>query len=526
MEKVEDGFGGARRTTTIEDGGMRKIAVIVVHGIGEQKRFEFLESVATNIYKAAKDLGRKNVHISVRHGDQTPHSSPEPSWRSAPVEVRWTEDGGEEALLSFREVHWADLDNKASFVRFLKLFGWVLGMSGARTYRIGRVGAATANGMCAPQSTSLWQAFTTRLALFATSVAFLLLIATVGSIYWLLRRLSFEASFLRNIIGLIYDYLGDVKLYQDWFDRKDDRAETVGEKSRVAIRRRMIRTLVETAVEVASDDWDGYYVIAHSLGTVVSFNGLMETAVSLPNYLNQEEWDALPDAFKLVVQCEIPKRQMPVRPPWLDLGYPEDKHDTIPRQSLFGKLLGYVTLGSPLDKYAAIWPAIVPVNANQMRDTAVPWINVADRQDIVAGKLDQYRGCDGASTIGGLELQNHVWADQWIFALAHTSYWTANESGDRLAGRLVMLLGGGAFVPPKNRMPAWLANLVYRISLIGVVILMAWAVTAGLNLLYGWLEVNREGTIMGTLVVAGVIVGIAAVVRRLFELYKFRPKKS
>ncbi len=89
-----------------------------------------------------------------------------------------------------------------------------------------------------------------------------------------------------------------------------------------------------------------------------------------------------------------------------------------------------------------------------------------------------------------------------------------------------MLLGGGDFVPPKNRMPAWLANLIYRISLVGVVILMAWAVTAGVNLLYGWLEVNREQTIVGTLVVAGVIVGIAAVVRILFELYKFRPKKS
>jgi len=288
----------------------------------------------------------------------------------------------------------------------------------------------------------------------------------------------------------------------------------------------MIRTLVETAVDVESDEWDGYYVIGHSLGTVVSFNGLMETAVALPNYLNEEEWDELPDTFKKVVQCAIPEHQMPARPPWLDADYPADEHDTIPRQSLFGKLLGYVTLGSPLDKYAAIWPAIVPVNADPMRDTVVPWINVADRQDIVAGKLDQYRGCDGVLTIGGLELQNYLWTDQLIFALAHTSYWTAKDPATRLAGRLVVLLGGGEFLAPKNRMPAWVANLIYRISLTGVVILMAWAVTAGFNLLYGWLEINREQTIVGTLVFAGVIVGICTVVRMLFEFYKFRPKKS
>jgi len=504
---------------------MRKIAVIVVHGIGEQKRFEFLESVATNIYKAARDLGRRDAHISVRHGEQVPRSSAEPSWRSAPVEVRWREDAGEEVLLSFREVHWADLDNRASFLRSLNLFGWVLGMSGARTYRSSRVGAPTANGMCAPKPCSLRQALATRLALFVTSVAFLLLIATIGSLYWILRRLSFEATFFRKVIGLIYDYLGDVKLYQDWFSRNDDRAETVGEKSRVAIRRRMVSTLVETAVEVQSEDWDGYYVIGHSLGTVVSFNGLMETAASLPNYLNQEEWAALPADFKTVIRCEIPERQMPVRPPWLDTGYPAGTHDAIPRQRLFGKLLGYVTLGSPLDKYAAIWPAIVPVNAEEMRDPPVPWINVADRQDIVAGSLDQYQGCDGAATIGGLKLQNHSWTDQWIFALAHTSYWTAKAPGTRLAGRLVGLLGGGGFVPPKDRVPAWVAGLIYRTSLVAVVIFMAWAVTTGVHFLDRWWATAAQLTIIDTLVIASAIVGIGTIGRMLFERYKFGPNK-
>ena len=244
---------------------MERIGVIVVHGIGEQKRFEFLETIATNIYKAAKQQNRSDAHISVRHGDQVPHSSPEPSWRNAPVRIRWTKSDDSEIELSFREVHWADLDMRASFTRFIKLFSWAVGMAGVRLYTKGRVGSSSSNGMCDPRQLKARQLVTTRILLFLTSLAFLLLIVSVGSIYWVLRRLSIEAKWLRRLIGIIYDYLGDVKLYQDWSDRSDNRAETLGEKSRVSIRRRMIQTLVEAASDVESGALDGYFVLAHSL---------------------------------------------------------------------------------------------------------------------------------------------------------------------------------------------------------------------------------------------------------------------
>ena len=60
------------------------------------------------------------------------------------------------------------------------------------------------------------------------------------------------------------------------------------EPPRAAIRRRMIRAMIE----VAEADYDRWYIIAHSLGTVVAWNGLMEIQQTLPNYIGETCWNA------------------------------------------------------------------------------------------------------------------------------------------------------------------------------------------------------------------------------------------
>ena len=447
---------------------MRRIAVLVVHGIGEQTRFEFLETIASNLYRAVRRnrQRRTKAYIELRRGDQAMRGAAAESWRVAPAVVGWQVPGGEDIEVQFREVYWADLDLPISWRGSFKLLCWALGISGLRFYTDARVGPAAQHDMCEPEypqrgSARLWA----RSRLFCVSWLFFYIVISVFLLDWLLLR---RAPLFNKFRTLVHNYLGDVKLYQDWFLRDDDTLETVGQKSRVAIRGRMIRALVATASQFhatrTTDRLDGYYIIAHSLGTVVALNGLMETALALPNYLSREEWTTLPAKLRRQAPKAAPTVQMPTRRPWLK------PKDAIHRGRLFEGLQGLVTLGSPLDKFAALWPCIVRTNAQGLGgQRLVPWINVTDLQDIVGSSIDLFGRCPPANGIGGLKKIEVGWADQWTLASAHTTYWKAKKRAhrpDRLIDRLVPWFEGGAFERPENRMWPWLATAIYWLSLI------------------------------------------------------------
>ena len=450
---------------------MRRIAVLVVHGVGEQKRFEFLETMATNLYRALRRDPRRQAkaYIELRSGDQIQRGADAAeNWRIAPAIVGWQMLAGQDIEVYFREVYWADLDLPSSWRGTFKLLGWALGISGLRFFTDPKVGPAAQHGMCEPSYVRKgWARVWVRTRLFLVSLLFFYIVISVFLLDWLsLRRISLFNDFRK----LVHNYLGDVKLYQDWFVRNDDRLETVGRKSRVAIRGRMVRALVATAAQIyggrRSEKLDGYYIVSHSLGTVVAFNGLMETALALPNYLSRGEWAALPAKLKQRSSSPAPTVQMPVRPPWLKA------NDAIHRGRLFDGLEGLVTLGSPLDKFAALWPCIVRINGQAIGTRRrVPWINVTDLQDIVGSSIDLFDPCPPAQCIGGLEKTEVGWADQLTLASAHTSYWTAkrrSQQPDRLIERLLSWFEGDTFERPQDRMSPALAKLIYWASLIAL----------------------------------------------------------
>ena len=199
-----------------------------------------------------------------------------------------------------------------------------------------------------------------------------------------------------------------------------------------------------------------------------------------------------------------PDPQKPRRPYWLG------KRDAVDRTVLFAGLKGVLTMGSPLNKFAAMWPAIVPVNREALA-RPVPWVNVADRQDIVVGnRISFLRSCDnrGPDDIAGLRLRNVPWADRLSLFTAHMSYWKAdfmpsNPLGrvqgrltgrhpQRLMNRLIPWLetgDGTRFEAPEDRMPAWFAACVY----------CAWLATIALVLsfipafLLRWMEILWAG---------------------------------
>jgi len=498
-----------------EENKVNRICILVVHGIGEQKRFEHLEVIASHLYKAlGKDPNRK-PHIQVLHGDQVPRHSSEHSWRESPVRVRWKAGSGDWIEVRLREVHWADLDMPMTLCRWFRLVGWALSISGVRLFTKSNVESSAMTGMVSPLPPPFWERVFVRPKLFGVSLLFLLILSSIDLLYVLLTRFSFRVQILKKTRGVLYDYLGDVKLYQDGFERKDEAIEAIGDLSRVAIRRRMVRTLIQTTTEVERGALDGYFVFAHSLGSVVAFNALMEHALTLPNYLTEEEWNALPTPLKGKAP-PIDREQMPRRPPWLQ------PTDAIDRDRLFSGLRGFLTWGSPLDKFATLWPAIVPVNRGQPIPGDVPWINVADIRDLVAGSIDLFQSPGSPPCVGGLRLENFVWADQPTPLSAHTSYWTVRPTRDRLMDRLIPWLEGGRFVPPKN--DSSLCRTIGFVAFCGAVLavstLILWVEATGVIWAFGRFghPLGSVGRWMGILFLANaLVVLICSFGRRVWE---------
>lgn len=421
----------------------QRIGVLVVHGVGEQRRFECLESVATNLFQALKHDAKRQAHIESAENK---------------VIVRWRSPIQQPVEAHFREAYWADLDESQSGWRWLKLVGWVLAMPGVHRFSHSWSESGGCLGMRAPEKVSWRHIAWVRVQLFAVALLFLAMLLSVDVLYWLLRRLSFSATRLAQVRLLIYDYLGDVKLYQDWFERQDATAEVHGEKSRVAIRRRVVRALVEMARDVEAGHLDGYFIIAHSLGTVVAFNGLMEHEHVLANYLSSEDWVGLPAQLKAKVASAPRTVVAPARPPWLA------DDDAINRAVLFRGLRGVLTVGSPLNKFATLWPALVPVNDAPVFNN-VAWINVADCQDIVAGDVTLLKTPGTDNCVGGLRVQQLTCADQWTLATAHTQYWKAGRDPRRLIHSLVTWFESGTFTkPPEGRFSPGFAYAIYCLS--------------------------------------------------------------
>ena len=531
-----------------------RLAVLVVHGVGEQGCYEHLEAIAANI-KQALTLDERAVHAELHYADNTPRLSPEHGWRDSPVTLRWCRPDGRLMELMFREAHWADLDIPNTYWNWIRLVGWSLSSPGVRLFKSSKAGTPESRQMRAPSPTTLRKRLRIRLELFLVSLSFLLLLATIGVADQILRRLSWRLPLLTRILRLIYDYLGDVKLYQDWFLRKDERLEVIGQKSRVAIRRRMNRALIQTAAEVERGELDGFYVIAHSLGTVVAFNGIMESGLSLPHHLSEEEWLHLPSGLKGSVRRALPEWLASGRPPWLDGGESwHDKEvrdrDLIVRSQLLAGMRGFLTLGSPLDKFAALWPEIVLINEEEP-DHRVQWINVADVQDIVGGKINFIRPAESSGSVGGLELKkenNFRWSDQLHPGTAHTSYWKSKktkQSKPRLVNGVIDWLEGGEFTPPLSARPNWVSWIIFAfISITAFVVLlfalasMLWGATtllggmAGIDvagMLVHLTGLSHDGNTLsilriialGLLVVGAMTVSLCSVIRWIWEWRKF-----
>lgn len=482
-----------------------KIGLLFVHGIGEQKPFEHLKGSVADLAELLA-RGSDSAFVSCAVEDRTTD-------RDWPVGVT----AGGEAPITLRvnvvpregaagagtrhyefhchEVYWADLGARSGILDVLTFWAWGLGQWAAPIYRdldaaqVKQVAKPTPDGdkvkfgsnlTAMPKSVAgeFWVELGGRLKLWLSGVAALFTLLTLS----LIKRVAASLTQSTPSPTLLVQYIGDVRTYEERAQPGDSTLSDPGFPRRVAIRRRMVTQMVAMG---ARTDLDGWHVLGHSLGSVVAYNGLTEIGHALPNYLARDQWEALPASLKRDPQTPLRAGEehlmMPARPDWL-----EDA-DVIDRKALFGRLRGIVTYGSPLNKFAGLWPRIV-ATARRRRDgeSAFPpdcrWINLQAAQDPVAGTLDRFGAVrierNGARTVLGMPFEGDVPVCEtyrtpiWQpYLLAHLDYFRNTQSyahgiGIRQRSQLVQWLIGGnpGLRLDTLRLPAWFGKLAAALA--------------------------------------------------------------
>lgn len=423
------------------------IGLLFVHGIGEQKRFEHLKASAHDYAELLLQTHDTAVVTVTDRTEDWPHPAGVPAPGDiAPLTISVSIGGDEPRRVHFEchEVWWADLGTRDGLFDVITFWLWGLGQWGAPLYREMDASGLPKDKRSDPGDPrsklvsrltrlpdqiagQLGQEPWTRFRLALAGLAALLV-----AVSWMLVKRGLE-----TVLGqapsptLLVRYVGDVRTYESRWTPGDSNLTDPGHPRRVAIRRRMVAEMVAMGARAHRGTIAGWYVCAHSLGTVVAYNGLTEIAHALPNYLSEYQWRTLPDDLRHDPDClkrraDDMHHMMPARPDWLK---PED---VIHRRRLFARLRGFITYGSPLDKFAALWPRIVATATDQQDargDAILPfpggceWLNLASPEDPVAGTIDSYGTGDGKPLERAIPAVFNIVAPiGWAFGLAHIRY--------------------------------------------------------------------------------------------------------
>lgn len=420
-----------------------EVGLLLVHGMGEQKEQEHLLGTAKELASfiaATRGVAGLSI-VDDRDGSG-----------SVIVDAIRERDGAvTRTRLHLKEVWWADLGIRGGLWEQAKFWLWGLGQWAARTIRKGDRTRNTEKLMAMPRfgyqrdpndPPGALRELPSRLLLIGAALLAILTFFTWSAakqVVSLLSRQIPEPS-------LIFMFLGDVKIYERPGGPGKGTILDPDQPVRTTIRRRMVSAMTAMA---ARTDLDRWYVFAHSLGTIPAFNALQETELALPNYLTEAEWDALPpqlktrDPFKPSGTAPSTDRMMPRRPAWLD------NRDGISRPRLFERFAGFVTYGSPLDKFAALWPRVVPLNRQaEVFPKTSEWVNLYDPTDPVAASLDAFAPPknSGGAERGRIALvpQNFASRASPFFGLSHIRYFRprAPSPNSMPAALAEALLGG------------------------------------------------------------------------------------
>ncbi len=369
-----------------------EIGLILVHGIGEQGRFEHLDAHIRGIIGGFKRSGAR-VTVEIMSADSAPFHSTQDTWRGGPeASLRLlVQLDGRTTAVNVHEVWWADINEPYSVMKQVRFWFWGLSVwSHPKQPETMRTGSGVPVVKPGPSPTG-WTETTVRVRLFLLGCFFLMSSLTLGVLTVAAKRLlNLNAP---SLVRTFVNYLSSVKLYNQSQRRgaglasNADFLDTLGEPPRDSIRRRMIRTICDVA---ANQSYQRWYILAHSQGSVVAFNGLMEPGSGWVGYLDE-------DRLKILRQRNMVRHGppdtgplVPARPIWSADG------ETVDRARVFEWFAGLLTYGSPLEKFVALWPGRVPVYSEAAFTPQTRWINVFDPLDSVSGVIRTWDKIPGA----------------------------------------------------------------------------------------------------------------------------------
>lgn len=404
---------------------VERVGVIIVHGIGEQKRFEFLEGETRKIVDAiiaqygAADQ-RRLVTPTLTTGTGDAFLGAHSSWAAgpeAPLHILVQLKNGKTVDIAFHEVWWADINESLTLGKQIRFWWWGLSLPGITQHKETFLPGA-ANRTRPPHHAG-WLPWYNRWRMAFVSMLFGFSAFSVALVNMILKRLDFSPLPSSTIL---VNYLSGVKLYSQ--DKRAGGSPMDGpdEPPRAAIRRRMIRVMVD----VAAQDYKRWYILAHSLGTIVAWNGLMEIEAALPNYLDQERWSAIKGKLGGTSEHDFNiDAMMPNRPLWLE------PRDIIKRDALFANFRGILTYGSPLERFCALWSVMVPINKIEdpfHKDSE--WVNVYDPTDPVGTWIYDYDPESAPETRTDhtkLKPHNFPCRASWVLLYSHLCYFRSPQ---------------------------------------------------------------------------------------------------
>jgi hypothetical protein len=400
------------------------VGVVLVHGIGEQRRFQHLDWQLRELIRALQrmqDGGEiQQVSVDICSAGPAVFHAEQDTWVAGPdatadvVVCHALHGNRRETHLKIHEVWWADVNEPYSVAKQIRFWFWGL----AIWSDLGRkTGAGPSAASIEPPLESL--SLLNRLQLFLVGVFFVLIGYSIGPIGVVLRRVFNLQPSPR--LRVLTNYVSAIKLYSQskrqgaGLFRSEDFLDSVGFPPRISIRRRMMRAVAD----VVCNDYDRWYILAHSQGTVLAFNALMDTAEVWPAYLDKERWERLkrhPRQFVAsgcsnAAKHNDPRLFFPPRPVWVNSG------EIVRRKRMFERFRGFLTYGSPLAKFSGIWPGVVPLSKEKAFED-VPWINLCDPIDPVSGLLAKRFA---SSDLRPIDLG---YAAGWILLIAHNQYLT------------------------------------------------------------------------------------------------------
>lgn len=413
-----------------------KIGILAVHGIGEQRQFQHLKEVAEDFIQALKKQDSTlEVHLKINKLASGSLGADQQTWdgsEQAPIIIKVITPLQEQFWFHLREVWWADIDPPNSIRKVFQFWGWGISLWATRGFLKNPILNDFENELIQLKPPSIqndtnpqripWQAR--------------FMYGWIGALFLLIQPiLSFLNACLQIFgigeipITILSQYMSKIRLYQRQAERGQGTLEDLDDPPRFTIRRRMINALIP----MATSGYDRWYILAHSLGSIVAFNSLSEPELNLANYLEQSMWERAHN-HGLTTQTperEVRRKMKPSRPFWLG------ENDRIKRSQLFEKLHGFLTYGSPLGHFVDLWPSLMLANQKTAFNQQFKWYNIWDSSDPVATKIKPLFSLDFSGIPSNQMFDISYKADSWHL-LSHTQYFkTDPKSDDALINRLL-----------------------------------------------------------------------------------------